>query len=317
MRTIKMQLFGIVQGVGFRPFTAVTAARHGIRGTVSNKGSYVEIYAQGEEQALAAFQKAIAGEAPERSMVLDTEVQTVEDTPEFREFSIIESKREYGNIFVSPDIATCDKCRRELFDPHDRRYLHPFINCTQCGPRLTILDTMPYDRERTSMAEFPMCPECRSEYEDPATRRYDAQPVCCNACGPQVYLVGTDIRGKDAITAVRRAVMEGKIAAVKGIGGFHLCCDARNTAAVERLRLLKHRPMKPFAVMMRDLPAAERECVISDAARALLTGWQKPIVLLEKRENMSLCDMIAPDNLTVGVMLPYAPVQMLLFDYPD
>ena len=317
MRTIKMQLFGIVQGVGFRPFAAVTAGRYGIRGTVSNKGSYVEIYAQGEAQALAAFQKAIAQEAPERSMILDTEVQTVEDAPEYREFSIIESKREYGNIFVSPDIATCDKCRRELFDPQDRRYLHPFINCTQCGPRLTILDTMPYDRERTSMAEFPMCPECRSEYEDPVTRRYDAQPVCCNACGPQVYLVGTDIRGAEAITAVRRAVMEGKIAAVKGIGGFHLCCDARNTAAVERLRTLKHRPMKPFAVMMRDPETVQRECIVQEGQSEWLTGWQKPILLLEKQPGCTLSAKIAPDMDTVGVMLPYAPVQMLLFDYPD
>ena len=319
MQTINIHIYGIVQGVGFRPFAAVTAARFGVRGTASNKGSYVEIIAQGEPAQLEAFVSEIRHRPPDRAVILglDTEEIPPEETGIFADFRIIESEKEYGNIFVSPDIATCAHCRAELFDPHDRRYLHPFINCTQCGPRLTILDTMPYDRERTSMHEFPMCPDCAREYHDPDDRRFDAQPVCCNECGPEVYIIGTALRGGDAITAVRRAITEGKIAAVKGIGGFHLCCDAKNPEAVARLRQLKHRPMKPFAVMMRDLPAAERECVISDAARALLTGWQKPIVLLEKRENMSICDMIAPDNLTVGVMLPYAPVQMLLFDYPD
>ena len=319
MQTINIHIYGIVQGVGFRPFAAVTAARFGVRGTAANKGSYVEIIAQGVPVQLDAFVSEIRHRPPDRAVILglDTEEIPPEETGIFADFRIIESEKEYGNIFVSPDIATCAHCRAELFDPHDRRYLHPFINCTQCGPRLTILDTMPYDRERTSMHEFPMCPDCAREYHDPDDRRFDAQPVCCNECGPEVYIIGTALRGGDAITAVRRAITEGKIAAVKGIGGFHLCCDAKNPEAVARLRQLKHRPMKPFAVMMRDLPAAERECVISDAARALLTGWQKPIVLLEKRENMSICDMIAPDNLTVGVMLPYAPVQMLLFDYPD
>ncbi|MCQ2407744.1 MAG: carbamoyltransferase HypF [Oscillospiraceae bacterium] len=319
MQTINIHIYGIVQGVGFRPFAAVTAARFGVRGTAANKGSYVEIIAQGEPKQLEAFVSEIRHRPPDRAVILglDTEELLPEEAGIFEDFRIIESEKEYGNIFVSPDIATCEHCRAELFDSHDRRYLHPFINCTQCGPRLTILDTMPYDRERTSMHEFPMCPECAKEYHDPDDRRFDAQPVCCNECGPEVYVIGTALRGGDAITAVRQAIMEGKIAAVKGIGGFHLCCDATNPEAVQRLRQLKHRPMKPFAVMMRDLSAAERECVVSEAARELLTGWQKPIVLLEKREKMSVCDLIAPDNLTVGVMLPYAPVQMLLFDYPD
>ena len=226
------------------------------------------------------------------------------EQPDFNAFTIIESEKEYGDIFVSPDIATCDQCRTELFDPHNRRYLHPFINCTQCGPRLTILDTMPYDRERTSMHEFPMCNACDAEYHDPETRRFDAQPNCCNDCGPAVYVIGTKLRGGDAITAVRIAIMEGKIAAVKGIGGFHLCCDAKNPDAVRRLRERKHRPMKPFAVMMKDIETAERECILQDGQRGMLTGWQKPILLLEKRPQMSICDDIAPDNRTVGVMLP-------------
>lgn len=317
--TRNIHVYGIVQGVGFRPFAAVTAAQFGVRGTVANKGSYVEIIAQGEPDNLAAFADAIAHTPPERAVILGMDSEDISgDNPRiYDDFAIIESEKEYGDIFVSPDIATCDKCRAELFDPHDRRYLHPFINCTQCGPRLTILDKMPYDRERTSMREFPMCPQCAAEYHDPATRRYDAQPVCCNNCGPEVYVIGTELRGGTAITAVRRAVMDGKIAAVKGIGGFHLCCDAKNPAAVRRLRELKHRPMKPFAVMMRDVETVEKECILHGGQRDLLTGWQKPIILLEKRADMSICDAIAPDNRTVGVMLPYAPVQMLLFDYPD
>ena len=318
--TVQYHIYGIVQGVGFRPFTAVTAARFGIRGTVANKGSYVEIIAQGEQDALDAFASEIRNRPPERAMILAMDSESLSDDAErhdFNAFTIIESEKEYGDIFVSPDIATCDQCRAELFDPHNRRYLHPFINCTQCGPRLTILDTMPYDRERTSMHEFPMCNACDAEYHDPETRRFDAQPNCCNDCGPAVYIIGTKLRGGDAITAVRRAIMEGKIAAVKGIGGFHLCCDAKNPDAVRRLRKRKHRPMKPFAVMMKDIETAERECILQDGQRGMLTGWQKPILLLEKRSQMSICDDIAPDNRTVGVMLPYAPVQMLLFDYPD
>ena len=152
-----------------------------------------------------------------------------------------------GEIFVSPDIAICDECKKELFDPKDRRYLHPFINCTCCGPRLTILDALPYDRERTSMKEFPMCPNCAKEYTDEKSRRFDAQPVCCNECGPEVYLIGRKEHGREAITYTRKLISEGKIVAIKGIGGFHLCCDATNEEAVKRLRILKKRPAKPFA----------------------------------------------------------------------
>ena len=235
----------------------------------------------------------------------------------FPDFSIIESAKTSGEIFISPDIAICDDCKRELYDPKDRRYLHPFINCTCCGPRLTILDALPYDRERTSMKAFPMCPQCAEEYHNPATRRYDAQPVCCNDCGPQVYLLGRQERGRDAITAARKTIVQGGIVAVKGIGGFHLCCDATNQAAVSLLRQRKKRPMKPFAVMMRDEQTAARECNITPEQLEILTGHQKPILLLDRRENGSLCEAVAPENPRVGVMLPYAPVQLLLFDYDD
>lgn len=317
MKTINIHAYGIVQGVGFRPFVSRAAEKAGVKGTVANKGSYVDIYAQGEEEALAAFTDEIRHNPPERAVVLGVDVEDCDDNPNFTAFDIIESEKEYGDIFVSPDIATCDKCRSELFDKGNRRYLHPFINCTQCGPRLTIMDNMPYDRERTTMGEFPMCDKCAAEYIDPATRRYDAQPVCCNDCGPEVYIVGTDIRGGKAITEARRAITGGKIVAIKGIGGFHLCCDAKNTAAVQRLRELKNRPMKPFALMMRDFATVKRECIVKDGQDEYINGWQKPIMLLEKRTDCTISDSIAPDNITVGVMLPYAPVQMLLFDYPD
>lgn len=319
MRTLRICVYGIVQGVGFRPFISRLADKHGILGSVANRGSYVEIFASGEDDELDAFKAGIEAEAPPRSAILKVTSRDMSDkAPAYEDFQIIESTAERGDIFVSPDIATCPECRRELFDSGNRRYMHPFINCTACGPRLTILDAMPYDRERTSMKEFPMCPECEFEYTHPETRRYDAQPVCCNDCGPEVYIVGTDIRGRDAITRARQAVIDGEIVAIKGIGGFHLCCDATSEEAVARLRRLKRRPAKPFAIMARSLEAVDRICSIpSDSVRELLDGHSKPIVLLERINEGVLAPSVAPDNPKVGVMLPYAPVQMLMFDYND
>lgn len=310
-----IRLYGIVQGVGFRPFVSRTADSLGVVGTVANKGSYVEIFAKADAQTLERFVHIVKNETPERAVVISADVRQTDDI-EFTSFEIIESEKESGDIFVSPDIATCDKCRQELFDPGDRRYLHPFINCTQCGPRLTILDSMPYDRVRTTMSDFPMCEKCAYEYTHAHTRRYDAQPVCCNDCGPQVYIAGRDIKGADAITLARKSIMNGSIIAVKGIGGFHLCCDAANEQAVSRLRKLKNRPAKPFAVMMKDIQTLERECEVKPGQQEFLTGYQKPILLLEKKQGR-LAPSISPDNPSVGVMLPYAPLQMLLFDYPD
>ena len=329
------RVYGIVQGVGFRPAVDRLANKHSIRGSVSNKGPYVEINAQGEESDIDEFLEDLRKNPPERAIILKLDR---EDAPENicrdDHFAIIESAKVSGEIFVSPDIATCKKCRKELFDPEDRRYLHPFINCTSCGPRTTILDGMPYDRIRTSMAEFPMCPQCEYEYTHSETRRYDAQPVCCNDCGPEVYLIPTDgsarlpvdvktlpkwKKGGPAITEVRRIVSSGGIAAIKGIGGFHLCCDATSQEAVQRLRDLKPRPAKPFAVMMKDIDTVQRECVLEEYQKEIIDGHQKPILLLRKKENdrARLAPGIAPDNPAIGVMLPYAPVQMLLFDYPD
>lgn len=316
MKTEMIRVYGIVQGVGFRPFVSREASDLGLCGTVANKGSYVEIHAQGSEKAVEELKKALESRPPERSVIMEI-ISAHADEPPFDSFEIIESEKEKGDIFVSPDIAVCEKCKGELFDKTNRRYLHPFINCTQCGPRLTIMDSMPYDRVRTTMADFPMCKDCEEEYTDPATRRYDAQPVCCNKCGPEVYIIGSEKKGAEAITATREAVMAGKIIAVKGIGGFHLCCDAKNESAVKRLRELKNRPAKPLAVMLKDISAARRECDFGEVQEKLLTGWQKPIVLLDKKTSGSLCESVAPDNPTVGVMLPYAPLHLLLFDYDD
>ena len=317
--TWRIRVYGIVQGVGFRPTVSRHATANGICGTVCNKGPYVEIYAQGQKKQMEGFLKALEIHPPKRAAILkiNTEDVTAETDMHFETFDIIESEKTKGEIFVSPDIAICEECKEEMYDPKDRRYLHPFINCTCCGPRLTILDALPYDRERTSMKEFPMCPDCAEEYEDETTRRYDAQPVCCNKCGPEVYLIGRSERGRDAITYTRRMISEGKIVAIKGIGGFHLCCDATNEEAVQRLRTLKRRPAKPFAVMAKDESVVKRECVVTPEQEMILTGHQKPILLLDKENGGRLAPSIAPGNPKVGVMLPYAPVQLLIFQYDD
>lgn len=323
-----IRVFGIVQGVGFRPTVKRHADACDIAGSVSNKGPYVEIFAEGSEECVHSFIKQIQEEPPKRAVILKLDVENVEsgedgihkvesETDSKEKFQIIESEKEEGEIFVSPDIAICPECKKELYDKNDRRYLHPFINCTCCGPRLTILDSMPYDRVRTSMGEFPMCEKCEYEYTHAETRRFDAQPVCCNDCGPEVYLLGRKERGADAIRYTRKVISEGGIVAVKGIGGFHLCCDAAKEETVARLRQRKKRPMKPFAVMMKDLDVVRRECETEPHLEEILDGHQKSIILLPKKEGGTLCESVAPDNPKIGVMLPYAPVQLLLFDYQD
>lgn len=323
-----IRVFGIVQGVGFRPTVKRHADACDIAGSVSNKGPYVEIFAEGSEECVNSFIKQIQEEPPKRAVILKLDVENVEsgedgihkvesETDSKEKFQIIESEKEEGEIFVSPDIAICPECKKELYDKNDRRYLHPFINCTCCGPRLTILDSMPYDRVRTSMGEFPMCEKCEYEYTHAETRRFDAQPVCCNDCGPEVYLLGRKERGANAIRYTRKVISEGGIVAVKGIGGFHLCCDAAKEETVSRLRQRKKRPMKPFAVMMKDLDVVRRECETEPHLEEILDRHQKPIILLPKKEGGTLCESVAPDNPKIGVMLPYAPVQLLLFDYQD
>ncbi len=316
MKTLKIELRGIVQGVGFRPFVHRLATACGLAGSVANRGARVEVFAQGGDAALAGFVSRLRHEAPERALVMDLALGHC-DLPAATGFAIVASAREPGDIFVSPDIGICPRCLKELFDPKDRRYLHPFINCTACGPRLSILDAMPYDRERTSMAAFPMCPACAREYRDPASRRFDAQPVCCRDCGPEVFMLDGPERGYAAIAEARRLVMQNGIVAVKGIGGFHLVCDAASDAAIARLRELKCRPVKPFAVMVENMAVAMREAMPDAVRRSLLEGWQKPIVLAPRRAGGRMSALVAPDNPTIGLMLPYTPLHHLLFALPD
>ena len=333
----QIRVYGIVQGVGFRPAVDRHAHALGIRGTVANRGSFVEINAEGVPSVLDEFEKRVKEQPPERAVILKMDVKLLEQSPAagFGDiagqsqgsdgFRIVESEKTSGEIFISPDIAICDTCKAELFDKNSRRYLHPFINCTCCGPRFSLLEALPYDRERTSMKKFPMCPQCRREYFDPKSRFYDAQPVCCNDCGPQVYLIErageTDrrisVRGAAAISRARQILVQGGIIAVKGIGGFHLACNAADEDAVTRLRRLKRRPMKPFAVMARDEAVCRRECEVSPEQHQILTGHQKPILLLPKKAGGRICSAVAPDIPTIGMMLPYAPIQLLLFTYED
>jgi hydrogenase maturation protein HypF len=333
----QIRVYGIVQGVGFRPAVDRHAHALGIRGTVANRGSFVEINAEGVPSVLDEFEKRVKEQPPERAVILKMDVKLLEQSPAagFGDiagqsqgsdgFRIVESEKTSGEIFISPDIAICDTCKAELFDKNSRRYLHPFINCTCCGPRFSLLEALPYDRERTSMKKFPMCPQCRREYFDPKSRFYDAQPVCCNDCGPQVYLIErageTDrrisVRGAAAISRARQILVQGGIIAVKGIGGFHLACNAADEDAVTRLRRLKRRPMKPFAVMARDEAVCRREGEVSPEQHQILTGHQKPILLLPKKAGGRICSAVAPDIPTIGMMLPYAPIQLLLFTYED
>lgn len=332
-KTLHIKVYGIVQGVGFRPFIVRLANKYNIRGSVCNRGSYVDIYGEAKEADLNSFLKDIEEKAPISSNIVKIETEEIESLDLNKNdtgFHIIESEKEEGIVFVSPDLSICGDCERELYIRSNRRYLHPFINCTNCGPRLTILDSMPYDRKSTSMGEFPMCPKCLNEYKNERDRRYHAQPVCCNEDGPRLYFIndGADspdtsiekkISDRNVIIKARKMITEGKILAIKGIGGFHLCCDASNEEAVTRLRRLKNRPVKPFAVMMRDIDIVRRECYINRDMEEVLKGREKPIMLLEKRadEQAILSKSIAPDNPNVGVMLPYAPLQMLLFRYPE
>lgn len=316
---LNIKIFGIVQGVGFRPFVSRLAEEFNLRGTVANRGSYVEIFAQGSDNALKNFLAALQEKNPPRSAILNVTTNELPDK-NFSDFRIVDSTHEVGDIFVSPDIAICDKCAEELFDPNNRRYLHPFINCTACGARLTIMKNMPYDRERTSMSEFPMCDACAEEYFNPNSRRYDAQPICCNDCGCEVYLLNSKLRGHDAIKFTRKILVDGGIVAIKGIGGFHLACDASNFNAVQRLRNSKTRPTKPFAVMFKDIAAVERECYLSDVEKTFLDSPQKPIVLLRTRDKglgTRIAPNVAPNMNRLGAILPYTPLHLLIFDFPD
>jgi hydrogenase maturation protein HypF len=327
----KIRISGTVQGVGFRPFVYNLAARRRLRGWVTNTSGSVEIAAEGEAADLDAFIAALRAEAPPLARIDALDWEQVPATG-YAAFEIRASIAQPGAFQpVSPDIALCADCERELFDPADRRYLYPFINCTNCGPRLTIIRDVPYDRPLTSMAPFEMCPDCRAEYENPADRRFHAQPVACPACGPRVWMEpGSHVIAgaygpppvhnqsrNDPFLAARRMLREGRILAVRGMGGFHLACDASNADAVRELRRRKRRHAKPFAIMVRDLKTAERYCDMDEIERESLAGREKPIVILRRKPDCPAAEEVAPGNGTLGVMLPYTPLHLLLLHAGD
>jgi len=311
----QIEVSGIVQGVGFRPYIYRLATGRHLSGTICNTAAGVTIEVQGPMEMVQDFVEHLPAEAPPLSRITGFAVRDVACNGEAG-FRIIRSEaREEIATLISPDVAICPDCLRELFDPTDRRYLYPFINCTNCGPRFTILRSIPYDRPRTSMADFAMCPVCRAEYEDPLNRRFHAQPNACWDCGPRVQLwdkCGRRISCVDPIAEAASALKAGLVVAVKGLGGFHLAVDASNKAAVVRLRERKHRVEKPFAIMVACLAAAESMCEIDGVARAVLESWQQPIVLLRKKKGCFIPEQVAPLNCDLGVFLPYTPLHHLL-----
>ncbi len=321
-----IQVRGIVQGVGFRPFVYNLAHSLGLTGFVFNSSSGVTIEIEGDGAAVAAFLETLKADPPQLAEITDITVSEVA-VEGSAGFSILGSREEAGEfVLVSPDAGTCDACWSDFGDPANRRFGYPFTNCTHCGPRYTILRDIPYDRAKTTMAPFTMCAECEREYEDPRDRRFHAQPNACGVCGPSLLLVkslpaAADFQDRDSLAIVRQArglLAEGKILAVKGLGGFLLACDATNEATVAELRRRKRRPHKPFALMVRDLAAASRLCEVSAEDEASLLSPRRPIVILPRRAESGLASGIAPGDKTLGVMLPYTPLHYLLFsDSPE
>jgi len=322
LRGASVHITGIVQGVGFRPFVYSLAKRFALTGWVRNTSAGVDIELDGTKSALDDFIFALKNELPPLARMDELQV-TWRGANGFTTFEILHSEAVAGAFQpISPDVSLCPDCLRELFDPKDRRYRYPFINCTNCGPRFTIITDIPYDRPNTTMAPFAMCPDCAAEYNDPLDRRFHAQPVACPKCGPQVWLETsqtshvkrhTSASGDETILAAQRMLAEGKIVAIKGLGGFHLACDATNPEAVSELRRRKLRVDKPFALMMPDLETVEKHCFVNDAEHELLESRQRPIVLLYRRPESSVAAEVAPRQDTLGVMLPYTPLHYLLF----
>jgi hydrogenase maturation protein HypF len=316
LQAVHIHINGIVQGVGFRPFIYNLAQRHDLKGWVRNSASGVDIEVLGPIETIQEFIKEITDLAPPLSQIDNIDFREI--APEvFNDFKIIHSKNLPSDFIpVSPDTATCQQCLDELFDPNDRRFHYPFINCTNCGPRFTIIKDIPYDRPKTTMANFEMCEKCKQEYENPRDRRFHAQPVACPNCGPQIWLEdsqGQQLAVKDqAMLMARRFLADGKILAVKGLGGFHLACDATNPQAVDTLRNRKRRSGKPFALMAPNLDIIKQYVEVSETAEKLLKSPQAPIVLMPKIKNRNIADSVAPNQANLGIMLAYTPLHHLL-----
>ena len=313
MEKLSLKIHGIVQGVGFRPFIHRLVGEFGLAGFIKNSSSGVYLELEGERAALESFVLALPERAPVLALIERMEAVYSSELSGFTGFeirkSLVEDKR---RTLISPDVSICPDCLREMKDPADRRYRYPFINCTNCGPRFTIVKDIPYDRVKTSMADFPMCESCRKEYEDIEDRRYHAQPDCCGDCGPELFYLdpeGAKVPG-DALELARSALKNGKIVAIKGLGGMHLACRADDEELTMELRRRKQRDEKPFALMCRDVNCARQLCYISEAEEKILSSYRRPIVLLNKRPGLRLSHI--SENGFVGVMLPYTPLHYLL-----
>lgn len=339
IKRLFIKVEGIVQGVGFRPFVYNIAVSNNLKGWVNNASEGVFIDVEGSEEDLDEFLSQLEFTPPPLSRIEN--INVIEKDPcNFNNFKITESLENLEKItLISPDIATCEDCREDILDPNNRRYFYPFTNCTNCGPRYSIIKQIPYDRDKTTMKEFKMCQECEEEYNNPLNRRFHAQPNACHNCGPHIYLTDnkgmdiplTDIIGsqevpdnfdstnnkvninKKIISWTQEKLKEGFIFAIKGLTGFHLVCDGENSNAVDLLRKRKHRPDKPFAVMMKDIDTVKKYCSVNDKEEELLSGIRKPIVLLNKLNNYNLPETLAPNQNTLGVMLPFTPLHELLF----
>jgi hydrogenase maturation protein HypF len=314
-RLARISVRGVVQGVGFRPFIYRLAQEHDLKGWVRNTSGNVEIEVEGDEARLNLFLKDLEAKAPPVSRIENVEVG-FSPAKGYRDFSIKESLSRRGHYqLVSPDIATCPDCKKEIFSSVDRRYRYAFTNCTNCGPRFTIIEDIPYDRPKTTMRSFKMCSLCQREYDDPRDRRFHAQPNACPVCGPSLALVdseGKTVDCADVISTAARLLKEGKILAVKGLGGFQLACNATDDGAVRLLRKRKRRPSKPLAVMMGTIDEVKKHCLVSAEERELLESPQAPIVLLRWKEGSNVAKAVAPKLKYLGVMLPYTPLHHLL-----
>ncbi len=311
----RIRVVGVVQGVGFRPFVLRLASDLELTGHVGNDTEGVLVEVEGSPHRVQRFEARLVDDAPPLAKIHRIDIVPVETRLE-PGFHIVESRGDGAvSTLVSPDIAVCDDCMAELFDRSDRRYRYPFINCTNCGPRFTITAALPYDRPNTTMAGFDLCAQCTAEYADPHSRRFHAQPVACAACGPRIWFEGQGASvGSDAsLVAVQEALARGEIVAIKGLGGYHLACDATRDAAVEELRRRKNRPDKPFAVMVGDLATANTLAVLDTREAEVLSSPMRPIVLLRRRHVDALSASVAPANPFVGILLPYTPLHHLLF----
>jgi hydrogenase maturation protein HypF len=317
---LKLNITGIVQGVGFRPFVYRIALKNGLTGYVLNRGDAgVEILVEGPKANIDAFLNDLQKQKPPLAQIQEIIKTILKEKKEYNKFTINKStsKAELSGSTIPPDIAICNECLKELRDPNDPRYEYFFITCTNCGPRFTILEKLSYDRENTTMHEFPLCGFCQKEYNDPSNRRFHAQTIACPECGPKAYLTtskGESITSKDPVKEAGKLLSEGYILAVKGYGGFHIASSTTNEKPLKALRAVKHRKAKPFAIMARNLEAIRSFATVNPKEEELLTSFQHPIVLLNKNETYNLSELVAPDLHNIGVMLPYTGMHHMLFD---